>query len=224
VVKPSSDARLSFPLGIFMANPLLFKLEWDFCCDSDKVDIGFSVVYQDLNGSFPQLVQYHRIGKGKGSIFLFHEVNEKAVHDNVIVNDKGDKYSKALKVNGDVLLIFDNSYSWYTEKNIRYKFTLVSIKPDNAYNEKSIDGSCNSSSDNTTTSYAGTSFDCELVENRNDNIINNNNNSSSCFVKGQGLDNFLLLIEESMKLQGKISTLKAGFSEVMSGFDDEDEE
>ena len=128
IIRARDDFRLVVPLPA--AGNGSFRLSWDFTVGlpqprtagdqrSRVVDIGFSVMEKLSTGSLPQLLPYSRVkSPGARSTIV---LGASACTTVTGPDDAPTPFSRSL------ILLFDNSYSWISSKEIRYTITVETL-------------------------------------------------------------------------------------------------
>ena len=97
------------------------------------LDIGFSLLQRNVNGTFQQLFPYQKI---VGKLFHTQVIDVTSSSDGLII-------------------LFDNTYSWYNSKPVRYCITITAIDSNSA-NENLPDDSAGGTRSNETPNVAST--------------------------------------------------------------------
>lgn len=128
-IRAGDDLRVSIPFSLVATPKTLtnmikevFTIKWNFQViqqsndmsmnSKSNIDIGFSILELQSNGSLPQLVAYQRYAlQQQGHI----DVN------NFDINDKNFSRTRL-----SLVILFDNSYSWYRSKQLKYWISVES--------------------------------------------------------------------------------------------------
>lgn len=109
----------------------LLPLEGSTSSGAADQDIGFCVLGKSSDGSLPQIVPYRRYGAngevGHAGVLRYRACSKSEV-------DFSEPLSGQEDVTGpfsEIIVLFDNSYSWFTSKAIKYDITVDRISNNN---------------------------------------------------------------------------------------------
>lgn len=140
LVKGQDDFRMRIP---FAAAPRPFRLRWYISLPGNKqkkFNIGFAVLEEQDDQSLPQIVSYRKISSAgeSGDVMITETIDHKhtsglGMHNRHIntSSSAGDgqivgetSLTKKANKGGNIIILFDNSYSWYNSKEVKYCITI----------------------------------------------------------------------------------------------------
>jgi len=118
-IRAADDLRVVIP-STSLIRPVEVKWSFELLHASKNQDIGFSLLEKMPNGALPQVVPYKRYkGSSEGSIIFADEDEQSESHD--------------------LSVLFDNSYSMWTPKQIRYTLRISTLRKKGDEESKEVD-------------------------------------------------------------------------------------
>jgi hypothetical protein len=122
IVRAADEIRFRLPLPLIADDKSEtasqeFLLSYEFTLPHSRqrgLDVGFAICQEMADGSLPQVVPYKRIGAA-------------GVSNQVIISQQRDHRNNKNNRSHNIVLIFDNSYSYFQTKEIRYRASLKQV-------------------------------------------------------------------------------------------------
>eukprot|EP00603_Paraphysomonas_imperforata_P007928 CAMPEP_0114413850 /NCGR_PEP_ID=MMETSP0103-20121206/1074_1 /TAXON_ID=37642 ORGANISM="Paraphysomonas imperforata, Strain PA2" /NCGR_SAMPLE_ID=MMETSP0103 /ASSEMBLY_ACC=CAM_ASM_000201 /LENGTH=1218 /DNA_ID=CAMNT_0001581951 /DNA_START=181 /DNA_END=3837 /DNA_ORIENTATION=- len=158
LIRPSRDFRCPLLTPLRPDVEGYYLISWDFDLlpqhppgtaashrmqrSSEKyLDIGFCVLAKKYDGSLPQLMPYRRVtcggGEGVAGSLRYRVSDDESKHTELGKDKNG--LGEVCAPFQDVVVLFDNSYSWFTPKLLRYEVSVEFVLEQRLSNRLSTD-------------------------------------------------------------------------------------